>query len=137
MNRLAQRGVTLIELMVVITVIGILASIAYPAYSEHIARARRAEAKGLLYDVLQRQERFFSVNGTFTTNFVDLGMSGGTNATEHNTHTMALAIGPSGNISTSVRMTAVPVVPDAKCGTLSLTSAHVKGASGTQPAICW
>ena len=137
MKRELQSGVTLIELLVVVTVIGILAAIAYPSYTEQMAKGRRAEAKGMLYDLLQRQERFLSTSGSFTTDFTALGLPGGVVETEHGTHTMTMAAGATGDIATSVQMVATPITDDTRCGTLTLTSAHVKTASGTVPTNCW
>jgi len=40
--RNAEKGFTLIELMIVVAVIAVLAAIAYPSYQEYVIRSRRA-----------------------------------------------------------------------------------------------
>lgn len=55
-----QQGVTLLELMVVVAIIGILTVIGYPQYEQYVMRANRTEAKNLLMRIASEQEKFFS-----------------------------------------------------------------------------
>ncbi|MBD9355669.1 type IV pilin protein [Methylomonas sp. EbA] len=55
-----QIGVTLIELMVTVGIVGILAAIAIPSYSEYIARGNRTDAKAVLLENAQFLERNFT-----------------------------------------------------------------------------
>ena len=69
-----QIGYTLIELMIVIAVVAILASIAYPSYQNHMIRTRYADAKVMLLEIMQQQRKFFTENNIYTNNLItDLG----------------------------------------------------------------
>lgn len=59
------RGFTLIEVMIVVAVLGILASVAYPSYQDYVRRGHRAEARAHLMKIAQWMERTATANGTY------------------------------------------------------------------------
>ena len=63
--RSAARGFTLIELMIVVTILGILAAIALPAYNDYVRRSRIIEATTAMADARTRMERFYLDNRTY------------------------------------------------------------------------
>lgn len=77
MPRRPTAGFTLIELMIVVVIATILVAIAIPMYEHQIQESRRTEAKTALLDLAGREQRYFSVQNTFTTSFVDLGYATG------------------------------------------------------------
>lgn len=62
----AQKGFTLIELMIVVAIIGILAAIAIPAYQDYTARAQVSEGLSLASGMRTNISENFQVNGDFT-----------------------------------------------------------------------
>ncbi|WP_219062587.1 type IV pilin protein [Pseudomonas sp. UMAB-08] len=64
--RRQSKGFTLIELMIVVAIVGILAAIAYPSYTEYVKKTHRSEIAGLLSEQAQILERFYSRNGQYS-----------------------------------------------------------------------
>lgn len=123
-------GFTLIELMIVVAIIGILASIAYPAYTEYVIRAKRSDAKAALLQVQLAQEKWRANHTSYGT-LANIGV----NATSPDGY---YTIAVSGNTATAYTATATPLAPDAKCGALGIDQAGVKTVTGTDSvANCW
>jgi type IV pilus assembly protein PilE len=73
----SNRGITLIELLAVIMIVGILAAIAVPVYTNYLQRARRADAKTALEQLRASQEMFRAERGVYSTNLTQLVTSWG------------------------------------------------------------
>ena len=69
-----RSGFSLIELMAAVTVVAIIAAIAYPSYQGQIRKTKRSEGQTALIDALNRQEHFYSTNNTYTTSLAAISM---------------------------------------------------------------
>lgn len=64
-NRKQHNGFTLIELMIVVAIIGIISSIAFPAYQDYVARGKITEATSGLSDLRIKLEQYYQDNRTY------------------------------------------------------------------------
>lgn len=137
MIRHRQRGVTLIELMIALTVLAILVSVAVPGYRQQVIRTHRAEAKQLLLTEAAALERcFMNLNAYNAAGCPSTGSFPRTVAEGRYRLTATVTAG-------SFRLRAVPQgeqAKDTKCKTLTLTHQMAKGVTGgaTDTAEnCW
>lgn len=72
---MTTRGFTLIELMMVLVIMGVLGTLALPAYRDHVLRSKRVEAKVALNALAVAQERFFSVHHHYASRVASLGIA--------------------------------------------------------------
>ena len=66
-------GYTLIEVLTVVVIVSLLATVAVPSYQDQMMLTRRADGKSMLLEVMQAQERFFTENLKYTTKLNELG----------------------------------------------------------------
>ena len=142
-----QRGVTLIELLIVVAIVALLSSIAYPSYMRYVIKTKRTVAQSALLQVADRQQQFFMDNKRYAANLTNLGfpadpwvvdddgkstVAGDVDAV----YSLSLA-----NVAqTTYTVTAAPLngqlSRDTYCGNLNLNQAGVKGKTGASDD-CW
>ncbi len=132
-----QRGFTLIELMIVVVVVGILAAIAVPSYTEYITRGRIPDATSNLATKRVKMEQFFQDNRTYvgapdcvadivTSSYFDFSCSVQT----ANTYTMQ-AVGKSSMTGFTY------AVDQANTKTTTIGAGAPSGWTAATPNTCW
>jgi type IV pilus assembly protein PilE len=145
-----ERGFTLTEVMFAIAIVAIVAALAYPAYQNAVRKARRAEARATLWQVMEQEERFYTQNAHY------VAFSAESNGADEKSFSWYSGSSPSASayeiageacsgdtIANCVLLTARPgtrrvnaAYSDPECGVLTLSSSGAKGASGDIDR-CW
>jgi type IV pilus assembly protein PilE len=149
---------TLIELMIVVVIVSILASIAFPSYMAQMRRGRRVEAKTALLDLAGREERYFSTSATganYSQTAADLGYTGLPVVLPSGNYTVTVcAVGPglagacppSAQAAPAFTITATPVAgtsqaADAQCQSFSVDNTGrqwaLDSANNDNTVYCW
>ena len=132
--RVRVGGFTLIELMVAVAIIGILAAIAFPSYTQYVLRANRADAQAILMESAQFMERFYTTNNAYASAVAPSAVSPKGAAGARIKYNITL---PAASLTAETySLRAVPAGGQAAdtCGTLALSNT---GAQAPATAGCW
>lgn len=128
-----SRGFSLVELLIVVTVLGIMGAIAIPSYSNYVIRSNRSEGKALLMDAAARQERFFAQNNVYASSVSDLRLD-----TQSSNKLYTLSIPTASTTDYKLQATPQNAQVRDKCGSLTVTAAGVRDVTGTATKEeCW
>lgn len=125
----ANKGFTLMEVMIVVAIVGILASVALPSYQEYVRRGKIQEATSMLAANRVRMEQYFQDNRTY------VGATLATAGTKHFTY--AFSVEPT---ATAYTITATGASAQGMSGysyTVDQNNAKTSVAGGTTGATCW
>jgi type IV pilus assembly protein PilE len=136
-----QRGMTLVELMVTVAIIGILAAIAIPGYTSYVRKARRADAKVALTSSAQQFERCYTRYNKYNDANCAVVLPYNTPNGTYTVDVDPAAAPTPGLTAQSFALKATPIGAQAKdtgCGTFTLNQAGVRDVGGAQGAAnCW
>jgi type IV pilus assembly protein PilE len=132
------RGVTLVELLVVVMVVALLAGISVPTYRQYSVRVKRTDAKTQLLATAQQLERCYTRNLTYVGCVVlpinvPLGASG--TAITYQINATGAALTQNTFTLTATRQNGQ--TSDSTCGNFTLTERGVRGVSSGSVTDCW
>ncbi|MEW5008330.1 MAG: pilin [Cycloclasticus sp.] len=104
MKHSVQKGFTLIELMIVVAIIGILAALAIPAYSDYTIKAKVSEAASLSGAARTSVDVYYSENGTLFSTSPGVGTLGISESNEYTSkYASTVAVRANGVISVGMK----------------------------------
>jgi len=142
-----ERGVTLIELLIVVAIVGILAMVAYPTYQDSVRKTRRADALTALMSIQLAQENFrgncpFYAQNIGSTNTCGVSaalstVSASSTSRDGYYQLSVLANSASGNAYTIVATPQGAQVSDSACSPMTLAISSSNSTGLRSPVDCW
>lgn len=131
-HRRGERGVTLVELLLVVAIVAILGTIAIANYRSYSLRANRVEAKSTLLNIQTAQEKYY-LNANKYGTLADLNQKA---TTERGLYTVQMNVDADGEGYTATATAAGSQVADKDCTVFSITQTGQRDPPlATSP--CW
>ena len=127
-----SQGFSLIELMIAVVIVGILAAIAIPMYSDYVTRSRRADGQATLMQVAQELERCYTQFSKYNDNSCSVVNSGVVSETSDQGFYVVTANKLDESAFTLIATPQNEQADDTDCGELKLTHLGIQ-----LPPDCW
>jgi type IV pilus assembly protein PilE len=133
------RGFTLIELLVCMVIVGVLATIALPAWRDTVLRANRSDAAAALHALAAAQERYRMVHGRYARDAGPAPPVGlGFDRSERGWYELRIESADATRyVATARAAPRSPQAADAACRILSINEAGERGSAPETPERCW
>ena len=127
-----SQGFSLIELMIAVVIVGILAAIAIPMYSDYVTRSRRADGQATLMQVAQELERCYTQFSKYNDNSCSVINGGVVSETSDQGFYVVTANKLDESTFTLIATPQNEQADDTDCGELKLTHLGIQ-----LPPDCW
>ncbi|GLS82562.1 type IV pilin protein [Paraferrimonas haliotis] len=123
-----KQGFTLVELLITVVIVGILAAVVFPSYTDYVARSARAEAVSMLSGAAAKQEQYYMDHRSYADSLSKLGVA---NTANSKLYKFDIAVA-SGSFTIKATALAQQASRDKDCTPLSIDS-----AGNRKPEGCW
>lgn len=136
-----SKGFTLIELLIVVAIIGILAGIAYPSFSDSMKKGRRADAKTGLLKLAMAQSKLRGSCKTYASSIESLsncadGEVKGSEDSENGYYKFSIS-GATGNAYTLIATAQGAQTSDTGCTEMKVEFSATNPKGNKTPEACW
>ena len=133
--RKAARGFSLIEVMIAVTIVGILAAISYPAYQQYVLRTYRVEAIQLLLKLANAQEHYYADHNQYQADLTALGLA--SPYSESRRYQISMVVSEAASAFSLLAVARAEQAADRECPSFQLNHYGQRNADVSAPISCW